>query len=97
MEIYELVKALLHSVQGKRLGNVAKNSPRSDDLLEDSQKAPQRGRNCELLQWMESAIIQTSNQKYKVLAKQKEGGKQGRSPSSFYQKATSHLTSPRRE
>ncbi|MBW0561157.1 hypothetical protein O181_100872 [Austropuccinia psidii MF-1] len=28
---------------------------------------------------------------------QKEGGKQGRSPSSFYQKASSQTTSPRRE
>ncbi|MBW0485086.1 hypothetical protein O181_024801 [Austropuccinia psidii MF-1] len=37
---------------------------------------------------MESTIIQTSNQKDKGLTK-KEGRKQGRSPSSFYQQAIS--------
>ncbi|MBW0522503.1 hypothetical protein O181_062218 [Austropuccinia psidii MF-1] len=42
---------------------------------------------------MESTIIQTSKQKYKGLAQKKERGKQGRSPSSFYQKATSHTAS----
>ncbi|MBW0586061.1 hypothetical protein O181_125776 [Austropuccinia psidii MF-1] len=46
---------------------------------------------------MESTIIQTSNEKDKGLAQQKEGGKKGRSPSSFYQKASSQLTSPIRE
>ncbi|MBW0557127.1 hypothetical protein O181_096842 [Austropuccinia psidii MF-1] len=46
---------------------------------------------------MELTIIQTSNQKNKGLAQQKEGGNQGRSPSSFYQKATSQPTSPIRE
>ncbi|MBW0463100.1 hypothetical protein O181_002815 [Austropuccinia psidii MF-1] len=35
--------------------------------------------------------------KNKGLAQQKEGGKKGRSPSSFYQKATSWPTSARRE
>ncbi|MBW0460683.1 hypothetical protein O181_000398 [Austropuccinia psidii MF-1] len=42
---------------------------------------------------MKSAIIQTSNHKYKRLLQQKEGGKQERSTSSFYQKATSQPTS----
>ncbi|MBW0493665.1 hypothetical protein O181_033380 [Austropuccinia psidii MF-1] len=46
---------------------------------------------------MESTIIQTSNKKDKALEQQKEGGKQVRSPRSFYQQATSHPTSPRRE
>ncbi|MBW0593543.1 hypothetical protein O181_133258 [Austropuccinia psidii MF-1] len=46
---------------------------------------------------MKSTIIQTSNQKDKVLAQQKAGGKQERSPRSFYQKATSQPASPRRE
>ncbi|MBW0503009.1 hypothetical protein O181_042724 [Austropuccinia psidii MF-1] len=46
---------------------------------------------------MESTIIQMSNQRDKRLSHQKEGGKQGRSPSSFYQQATSKPTSPRRE
>ncbi|MBW0552447.1 hypothetical protein O181_092162 [Austropuccinia psidii MF-1] len=39
---------------------------------------------------MESSIIQTSNQKDQGAPCQKEGGNQGRSPSSFYQKAPSH-------
>ncbi|MBW0504509.1 hypothetical protein O181_044224 [Austropuccinia psidii MF-1] len=46
---------------------------------------------------MESTIIQTSNERYKVVPLQKEGGKQGRSPSRFYQQASSQPTSPRRE
>ncbi|MBW0550331.1 hypothetical protein O181_090046 [Austropuccinia psidii MF-1] len=39
---------------------------------------------------MEFTIIQTSNQENEGLEQKKEGGKQGRIPSSFYQKATSH-------
>ncbi|MBW0499790.1 hypothetical protein O181_039505 [Austropuccinia psidii MF-1] len=46
---------------------------------------------------MESTIIQASNKKDKGVPRQKEGGKQGRSPSSFYQKSSSQPTSPRRE
>ncbi|MBW0486428.1 hypothetical protein O181_026143 [Austropuccinia psidii MF-1] len=46
---------------------------------------------------MEYTIIQTPNQKDKGLVQQKEGGNQGRSTSSFYQKSTGHKTSPRRE
>ncbi|MBW0539449.1 hypothetical protein O181_079164 [Austropuccinia psidii MF-1] len=42
-------------------------------------------------------MSQTSNKKDKILAQQKEGGKQGRSLSSFYQQATSQPTSSRRE
>ncbi|MBW0593812.1 hypothetical protein O181_133527 [Austropuccinia psidii MF-1] len=83
--LHEPVKAVLHSVQGQGPGNVATNTPRSDDLLAH----PQRGGNSEILQWMESTIIQASNQK--------EGGNQVRSPSSFYQQAPSQPTSPRRE
>ncbi|MBW0554689.1 hypothetical protein O181_094404 [Austropuccinia psidii MF-1] len=56
-----------------------------------------RGGNSEILQWMESTIIQASNQKEKGVPCQKEGGKQGRSPSSFYQQASSQPTFPRRE
>ncbi|MBW0591721.1 hypothetical protein O181_131436, partial [Austropuccinia psidii MF-1] len=41
------------------LGNVASNTPRSDELLAHPQKVPQRGENSEILQWMESTIIQT--------------------------------------
>ncbi|MBW0499337.1 hypothetical protein O181_039052 [Austropuccinia psidii MF-1] len=86
--LYEPVQAVLHSVQGQRLGNVATNTPRSDELLEYPEKITQRGGNSEILQWMESTIIQASNQENKGIPCQKEGGKQGRSPSSFYQKAS---------
>ncbi|MBW0559899.1 hypothetical protein O181_099614 [Austropuccinia psidii MF-1] len=95
--LHETVQAVIHSVQGQGLGNFATNSPRSDELLEHPQKVPQRGGNSEILQWMESTIIQTSNQKDQGVPCQKEGGNQGRSPSSFYQQAPSQPTSPRRE
>ncbi|MBW0566788.1 hypothetical protein O181_106503 [Austropuccinia psidii MF-1] len=95
--IYGPVQAVLHGIQEQRLQNITTNSPRSDELLEHSQKVPQIGGKSEILQWMESTIIQNSIQKYKGLAQKKEGGKQGRSPRSFSQKATSQPTSPRRE
>ncbi|MBW0512878.1 hypothetical protein O181_052593 [Austropuccinia psidii MF-1] len=41
---------------------------------------PQRGGNSEILQWMESTIIQTSNHKDQGVPCQKEEGNQGRSP-----------------
>ncbi|MBW0553809.1 hypothetical protein O181_093524 [Austropuccinia psidii MF-1] len=43
---------------------------------------------------MESTFIPTVYQKDKGIPCQKDGGKQGRSPSSFCQKATSQPTSP---
>ncbi|MBW0483831.1 hypothetical protein O181_023546 [Austropuccinia psidii MF-1] len=46
---------------------------------------------------MESTIIQASNQKYQGIKCQKEGGEEGRSPSSFYQQASSQPNSPRME
>ncbi|MBW0554818.1 hypothetical protein O181_094533 [Austropuccinia psidii MF-1] len=95
--LHELVQAVLYSVQRKGLGNISSNTPRSDELLAHAQKVPQRGGNIEILQWMESTIIQTSNQKYQAVPCQKEGGIQKRSPSSFYQKAPSQPTSPRRK
>ncbi|MBW0591695.1 hypothetical protein O181_131410 [Austropuccinia psidii MF-1] len=95
--LHEPIQAVLHGVQGKGLGNVATNPPRSDELLENPQKIPQRGGNSEIIQWMESTILQTSNQKDQGIPRQKEGGNQGRSPSSFYQQAPSQPTSPRRE
>ncbi|MBW0580638.1 hypothetical protein O181_120353 [Austropuccinia psidii MF-1] len=57
--LHEPVQEVIHSVQGQGLGNVATNKPRSDELLEHPQKIPQRGGNSEILQWMESTIIQT--------------------------------------
>ncbi|MBW0571824.1 hypothetical protein O181_111539 [Austropuccinia psidii MF-1] len=46
---------------------------------------------------MVSTIVQTSNQEDKGIPFQKERGKQGISPSRFYQQASSQPTSPRRE
>ncbi|MBW0477736.1 hypothetical protein O181_017451 [Austropuccinia psidii MF-1] len=94
--LYESVQAVLHSLQGQRLGNVATDPPRSDELLAHSQKVPERGVNSEILQLIECTIIQTLNQKGKGFPQQKEGGKQERSPSSFYQQASSQPASPRR-
>ncbi|MBW0505238.1 hypothetical protein O181_044953 [Austropuccinia psidii MF-1] len=95
--LYEPVQAVLHSVQGQGLGNVATNPPRSDELLAYPKTIPQRGGNSEILQWMESTIIKASNQEDKGVPCQKERGKQGRSPSSFHQQASSQPTYPRRE
>ncbi|MBW0504692.1 hypothetical protein O181_044407 [Austropuccinia psidii MF-1] len=81
--IHEPVQAVLHHVKGQRLGNVATNTSRSDELLAYSQKVIQGGGNSEILQCMESTIIQTSNQKDKGMEQQKGGGKKGRRPSSF--------------
>ncbi|MBW0541299.1 hypothetical protein O181_081014 [Austropuccinia psidii MF-1] len=95
--LYEPVQALLHSLQEQRLGNIGTNSPRSDELLEYPEKIPQRGGNSKILQWMEYTIIQASNQEDEEIPFQKERVKQGGSPSSFYQKASSQPNSPRRE
>ncbi|MBW0530750.1 hypothetical protein O181_070465 [Austropuccinia psidii MF-1] len=76
----EPVQAVLHSVQGQGLGNVSTNTLRSDELLAHPQKIPQRGGNSEVLQCMESNIIQTSNQKDQGIPCQKDGGNQGKSP-----------------
>ncbi|MBW0516076.1 hypothetical protein O181_055791 [Austropuccinia psidii MF-1] len=46
---------------------------------------------------MESTIIQASNKEDKGIPCQQERGNKGRSPSSFYQNASSQPTSPRRE
>ncbi|MBW0593465.1 hypothetical protein O181_133180 [Austropuccinia psidii MF-1] len=60
---YEPLQTVLHSIQRQGLGNVATNPPRSDELLAHPQKIPQRGGTSDILQWMESTTIQTSNQK----------------------------------
>ncbi|MBW0556810.1 hypothetical protein O181_096525 [Austropuccinia psidii MF-1] len=70
-----------------------KNPPRSDELQAHPEKFPQRGGNSEILQLMESTIIQTSDQKYKGMPCQKEGGRQERSPNGCYQQATGQQTS----
>ncbi|MBW0512909.1 hypothetical protein O181_052624 [Austropuccinia psidii MF-1] len=61
--IHEPVQAVLHGVQVQGVGIVATNSPRSDELLAYPENVPQRVGNSEILQWMQSTIIQTSNQK----------------------------------
>ncbi|MBW0488797.1 hypothetical protein O181_028512 [Austropuccinia psidii MF-1] len=60
--------------------NAATNPPRINELLAHLEKIPQRGGNSELLQWIESTIIQTSNQENKGTEQQKERGKKGRPP-----------------
>ncbi|MBW0481307.1 hypothetical protein O181_021022 [Austropuccinia psidii MF-1] len=65
--LHEPVKAVLHSVQGQRLADVATSTPMSDELLEHLERFPPRGGNSVTLKWMESTIIQTSNQKSKEL------------------------------
>ncbi|MBW0593186.1 hypothetical protein O181_132901 [Austropuccinia psidii MF-1] len=69
--ICEPLKDVLHNLQGKRLRNVATNTSRSDEFPAHSQKTPHRGGNSEIIQWVESTIIQTSYQKYKGLEKKK--------------------------
>ncbi|MBW0511079.1 hypothetical protein O181_050794 [Austropuccinia psidii MF-1] len=91
--LYEPVQTVLHSVKGQRLGNVSTNAPRSDEILAYPEKISQRGGNSEILQWMESTIIQASNKEYKGIPCQKERGKHVRSPSSFYQQASSQPAS----
>ncbi|MBW0491220.1 hypothetical protein O181_030935 [Austropuccinia psidii MF-1] len=66
--LYEPVKFVLNSVKGQVLGNVSTNLPRSDELLQHPEKIPQRGENSEILQLMESNIIQASNKRDKVVA-----------------------------
>ncbi|MBW0555802.1 hypothetical protein O181_095517 [Austropuccinia psidii MF-1] len=95
--LQEPVQALLHSVQRQGLGNVSSNTPRSDELLEHPQKVSHRGGDSVILQWMESTVIQAPNQKDQGVTLPKEGGRKGRSPSSFYQQASSKPTSPRKE
>ncbi|MBW0490871.1 hypothetical protein O181_030586 [Austropuccinia psidii MF-1] len=75
--LYEPIQAVLHSVQGQRLGNVSTYPPRSDEILAYSERICQRGGNNEILQWMESTIIQASNQEDKrIHAKKKEASKE---------------------
>ncbi|MBW0492291.1 hypothetical protein O181_032006 [Austropuccinia psidii MF-1] len=89
--LHEAVQTVLHSVQRQGVVNVATNTPRSDEPLAHPQKFPQRGGNSEILQWMESTIIQTSNKKDQGVPCQNKGGNKGRSPSSFFQQAPSQL------
>ncbi|MBW0529990.1 hypothetical protein O181_069705 [Austropuccinia psidii MF-1] len=95
--LHEPVQTVLDIVQRQGLGNVASNTPRSDELLAHPQKVPHREGDSGILQWMESTVIQALNQNNQGVPLQKEGGKQERSPSSFYQQASSQPTSPMRE
>ncbi|MBW0591321.1 hypothetical protein O181_131036 [Austropuccinia psidii MF-1] len=95
--LHEPVQAVLHIVQRQGLVNVALITPRSDELVAHPQNVPHRGGDSGILQWMESTVIQAPNQKDQGVPLQKEGGKQGRSPSSFYPQASSQPTSTRGE
>ncbi|MBW0562862.1 hypothetical protein O181_102577 [Austropuccinia psidii MF-1] len=77
--LHVTVQAVLHSSQRQRLGNVSTNTPKSNDLLAHPQKVPQRGGNSEILQLIESTIIQTSTQNDQGVPCQ-NGGNQRRSP-----------------
>ncbi|MBW0509815.1 hypothetical protein O181_049530 [Austropuccinia psidii MF-1] len=71
------IQRVLHSVQGQRLGNVATNPPKSDELLAHPERIPQRGGNHEILQWMESTIIQPQIKNIKEYhAKKREASKE---------------------
>ncbi|MBW0511735.1 hypothetical protein O181_051450 [Austropuccinia psidii MF-1] len=59
--LHEQLQAVFHGVKGHRLGNVAKNPPRSDEILAHPEKITQRGGNSETIQWMECTIVQTLN------------------------------------
>ncbi|MBW0554265.1 hypothetical protein O181_093980 [Austropuccinia psidii MF-1] len=50
--LHEPIQTVLHSVQGQRLGNVAPNTPRSDELLAHPQRFTHRGGDSGILQWM---------------------------------------------
>ncbi|MBW0495779.1 hypothetical protein O181_035494 [Austropuccinia psidii MF-1] len=96
--LYEPVQTVIDRVQGQGLGNVATNHPpRSDELLAHPEKITQSGGNSEILQLIESTFIQALNEKDKGVPCKKEGGKQGKSPSSFYQQASSQLNYTRRQ
>ncbi|MBW0535483.1 hypothetical protein O181_075198 [Austropuccinia psidii MF-1] len=95
--LHEPLQAVLNSVQRQGLVNIASNTPRSDELLAHPQNVTHRGGDSGILQWMGSNVIQASNQKDKGLPLQKEGGKQGRSPSIFCHQVSSQPTSPREE
>ncbi|MBW0473808.1 hypothetical protein O181_013523 [Austropuccinia psidii MF-1] len=58
----------------------------NDELLAHPKKVPQGGGNSEILQWMESTIIQTSNQENKGISEQKERGNQVEAPVSSTRK-----------
>ncbi|MBW0583588.1 hypothetical protein O181_123303 [Austropuccinia psidii MF-1] len=66
------VQAVSCGVQGKILGNVLTITPRGDEILAHPETISQRGGKREILQWMESTIIQNSNKKVKELAQQKK-------------------------
>ncbi|MBW0578359.1 hypothetical protein O181_118074 [Austropuccinia psidii MF-1] len=73
----EPVQTVLHSVQRQGLGNVSSNTTRSDELLAHPQKVPQRGGNSEILQWMQSTVIQALNQNDKEYhSKRREASKE---------------------
>ncbi|MBW0532372.1 hypothetical protein O181_072087 [Austropuccinia psidii MF-1] len=78
--LYKPVQTLLHSVQGKVLGNASTNPPRSNELLAHPEKILERGGNNEILQWIRSTIIQASNQKIKEYHSKKREARNEEAP-----------------
>ncbi|MBW0534966.1 hypothetical protein O181_074681 [Austropuccinia psidii MF-1] len=78
--VHYSVKTVFHNLQRQRLENSATNSPRSDEVLPHPQKFPKGGANIKILQWMESTIIQTSNQKKNYWDNKKREGRKEEAP-----------------
>ncbi|MBW0593635.1 hypothetical protein O181_133350 [Austropuccinia psidii MF-1] len=62
------------------LGNVAPNTPKSEELLAHPQKVPHRGGDSGIIQWMESTVIKASNQNNQGVPLQKRGRKARKKP-----------------
>ncbi|MBW0592280.1 hypothetical protein O181_131995 [Austropuccinia psidii MF-1] len=63
--INEPVKKVLHFLKGKILVIASTNTSRCHELMEHPPTVPIGAQNSEILKWMESNIIQTSNQEKK--------------------------------
>ncbi|MBW0521460.1 hypothetical protein O181_061175 [Austropuccinia psidii MF-1] len=72
------LKEVLHSLQD--IGKSFHKSAKEFGTPGTSWKVPQRGGNSEILQWMESTIIQASNKEDKGLEQKKRGASKGEAP-----------------
>ncbi|MBW0513169.1 hypothetical protein O181_052884 [Austropuccinia psidii MF-1] len=95
--LYEPVKTVLHSVHEQRLGNVATNPPRSDDLLAYPEKFLKEE---EIVRYSNGWNPLSSKPQIKKIkeyhAKNKEASKE-EAPVACYQQASSQPNFPRRE
>ncbi|MBW0578456.1 hypothetical protein O181_118171 [Austropuccinia psidii MF-1] len=78
--LHEPVQAVLHSVQRQGLGNVASNTPRSDEVMAHPQKVPHRGGDSGILQFMKSTVIQASKSERSRSTTPKRGRQARRKP-----------------